>query len=48
MWNLEVCNVEFGSVQFGSEHGPNGPPYDPELTLAFITACNRVILRILT
>ena len=27
MWNLEVCNVEFGSVQFGSEHGPNGPPY---------------------
>ena len=22
-----MCNVEFGSVQFGSEHGPNGPPY---------------------
>ena len=25
----EVCNVESGSVQFGSEHDPNGPPYEP-------------------
>ena len=29
-----MCNVEFGSVQFGSEHGPNGPPYLVALLVA--------------